>query len=578
VIFLETEQVNAAKLDGNIVTDEKGTIISIDQNAQDMFLLTEVKETAIQQLIPSIDILGLKGAIDSVCQGCGRRSNGEEFPISVCINAFTLPFSDQQVECLSFIVKDLTKDNVVQKQLDRSMVEIYDLKYALDESSIVAITDNRGKITYVNKKFCEVSKFPEEELLGQNHRIINSGFHTKGFFRTLWETISNGSVWKGEIKNRAKDGSYYWVDTTIVPFLDEDGKPYQYLSIRTEITKNKNNEKRLQQSLNELIDLKAALDASTIVAITDQKGKITYVNDKFCEVSKYSEGELIGADHRIINSGYHSQEFIENLWRTISNGHIWKGEIKNRAKDGSYYWVDTTIVPFVDEEGKPYQYLAIRAEITDRKEAEEELKQMMTKMIDIQEEERKRLSRELHDGVGQNLYSLLITINRVNTVANHPLLTQLQEDVSRLIEDVRGISWELRPSILDDLGLIPATRSFINRYKQYYEIDVHLDMQLNRRLPLQVETTIYRIIQEALTNIRKYADVQEAFVDLFEDEDSIYSVIKDKGKGFNLDKFPKGVGLFSMEERARSVGGRLFIQSNLDQGTTITFKLNMKDN
>jgi PAS domain S-box-containing protein len=281
------------------------------------------------------------------------------------------------------VLTDVSDRKDGDAQTAKVLRELNDLKAAIDEHAIVAITDAKGKITYVNDKFCAISKYTRSELIGQDHRIINSGFHPKQFIRSLWETISSGRVWKGEIKNKARDGSFYWVDTTIVPYLGGDGKPIQYIAIRADITDRKRAAQQTEQALRELNDVKSALDEHAIVAITDPQGKITYVNDKFCAISKYSRQELLGQDHRIINSGYHPKEFIRSLWKTIGAGHTWKGEIKNKAKDGSYYWVDTTIVPYLGEGGKPVQYIAIRADITDRKIADEKNERVLRELNDV---------------------------------------------------------------------------------------------------------------------------------------------------------------------------------------------------
>lgn len=137
-----------------------------------------------------------------------------------------------------------------------------------------------------------------------------------------------------------------------------------------------NHELELKKALRNYKDIELALNESSIVAITDSKGVIQFANDKFCKMSKYSKEELIGSKQSIVNSGYHSREFFKEMWRTIGTGNVWKGEIKNRAKDGTYYWVDTTIVPFLNEKGKPYKYIAIRHDITKRKEYEEMIKKM----------------------------------------------------------------------------------------------------------------------------------------------------------------------------------------------------------
>ncbi|MCM3568107.1 GGDEF domain-containing phosphodiesterase [Neobacillus mesonae] len=135
----------------------------------------------------------------------------------------------------------------VEIELDKAIKKLTDIEFALNESSIVAITDNRGIIQFANDKFCEISKYGKEELEGSNQNIVKSSYHSKEFFKEMWRTIGRGNIWRGEIKNKAKDGTYYWVDTTIVPFLNEKNKPYQYISIRHDITKLKEYEEEIRR-------------------------------------------------------------------------------------------------------------------------------------------------------------------------------------------------------------------------------------------------------------------------------------------------------------------------------------------
>jgi PAS domain S-box-containing protein len=166
------------------------------------------------------------------------------------------------------------------------------IERALDEHAIIAITNKQGKIKYVNQKFCSVSKYSTEELMGQDHRIISSGYHSKEFIHNLWTTITKGETWKGEIKNRAKDGTYYWVDTTIVPYLDHTGSPYQYVAIRTEVTEYKRLEQKMEEQVAELARSNDELEQFAYVVTHDLQEPLRTISSFVQLLKKYFNNQL----------------------------------------------------------------------------------------------------------------------------------------------------------------------------------------------------------------------------------------------------------------------------------------------
>jgi len=253
-------------------------------------------------------------------------------------------------------------------------------KNAMDQHSLVSVTDIKGTITYANDKFCAISGYSREELIGENHRLLNSTNQPKEYWREMFLKVSKGEFWHDEVCNKAKDGHLYWVDTTIVPLFDGDNQLSGYSSIRTDITHQKESmdnlakAKRQTEIVNEyLAAQKNAMDQHSLVSVTDIKGTITYANDKFCAISGYSREELIGENHRLLNSTNQPKEYWREMFLKVSKGEFWHDEVCNKAKDGHLYWVDTTIVPLFDGDNQLSGYSSIRTDITHQKESMDNL-------------------------------------------------------------------------------------------------------------------------------------------------------------------------------------------------------------
>ena len=281
--------------------------------------------------------------------------------------------------------------------------------------------DSASKTTFANCRMAEMLGYTVDEILGRSLFEFIDG-ESREIAESYVQRRKQGIRERHDFKFTRKDGSHLWAIVSATPMFDSKGEFSGVLRMITDISERKQAEAELRQTLQELEFEKFALDQSAIVSTTDEFGVISYVNDQFCEILKYDREELIGKTHKIVNSGYHSPEFFKQLWSTIRLGNVWRGEIKNQAKDGAFFWLDTTIVPFLNSCGEPHQYVAIRKDITDRKQAEETVRlsesQLRTKnqelakaLRDVQQTQSMMVQNEKMVSLGQLVAGVAHEIN-----------------------------------------------------------------------------------------------------------------------------------------------------------------------
>lgn len=360
--------------------------------------------------------------------------------------------------------------------------ELESQKLALDQHAIVSIADMAGKIIYVNEKFCELSQYARAELLGQNHRILNSGYHPPEFFTNMWETIASGRVWQGEVRNRSKDGNFYWMESTIVPFLDESGLPYQYVSIRTDITSIKQVEQMLSRSNEELealvyartdelaqANIKIEMEihahrrakirlseseeifrsissaAQDAIVMVNDDGEISYWNNAAVEIFGYSREEVMGRNlHQLLAPARYLESQAKGFahFRETGEGDLVGkvSEIEALRRDGTEFPIELSLsaVRIKDK----WSGIAIVRDITERRRSEAMLRQLATTdaLTGIFNRRQFNISLEAEIRRAQRYPTPLALIlfdidhfKRINDVFGHPVGDQVLKHLADLV-------------------------------------------------------------------------------------------------------------------------------------------------
>ncbi len=502
-----------------------------------------------------------------------------------------------------------------EQQLKESLKELHDLKAALDEHAIVAITDPQGKITFVNDKFCFISKYSRAELIGQDHRLINSGHHPKEFIHDLWTTIAKGKVWHGEIKNKAKDGSFYWVDTTIVPFLNDVGKPRQYVAIRADITERK----RAEEAQERLVSIMNSSD-DAIVGKT-LAGIITDWNPGAEELFGYSAAEAIGKPMTLIFPPELVKDEAEILPRIALGESVKHYETVHVRKDGRRVDVSVTVSPIRNHAGKIVGASKIARDIGERKRVEESLRKSQEQLLTLNTELEARVARRTAEleaankeleafsySVSHDLRAPLRAINGFAGIVLEEYAPQLPEEARRYLDRVCNGGKRMGELIDDLLAFARLSRQPLNRHqvdtrRLVQEVLAELNPPGNHR---EIETLVgelpvcqgdpallKQVWANLLSNALKYTRGRKpALVEIGceRTNGSAAFFVRDNGVGFDMqyanklfgvfqrlhraDEFEgTGVGLAIVQRIIHRHGGRVWAAAEPNRGATFYFTL-----
>jgi PAS domain S-box-containing protein len=431
------------------------------------------------------------------------------------------------------LIKDFinsTKDTVSKE----SVGKLVELEHFLDSSSIISKADAKGKITYVNQKFTEISGYSLEDVLGKDHNIVNSGTHPKEFWSNMYKTVVvDKGLWNEVCVNRAKDGSLYYVDTFIKCSFDENGKLLEFMSIRQDLTSLKKTEQEISNRMN-------AINRSNAVIEFDLDGNIKFANDLFLSTLGYdSHDELVGKHHSIfVEDKVKDSEEYSNFWKTLKEGHFFMGEIIRKKKDGSLIYLQSTYNPIIGTDGKPYRVMKIATDITQSINQQMEIEKKNTYL----EHAAKILRHDMHSGINTYMPRGLSSLERrlspedIKSLKIESPLKMIKEGLKHSQKVYKGV-YEFTNLVKKDVVLNKTECNLKTILDDYLSATAYSSQVIIEELPtIEVNEALFcTAVDNLIRNGLKYNDSDTKFVKIYADENNVY--IQDNGRGITQQDF-----------------------------------------
>jgi len=411
--------------------------------------------------------------------------------------------------------------------------QIKDSEEFINAAAIVSVADKYGKITYVNKKFEEVSGWSLEEVKGKDHIVVNSGLQPDGYWGKMYETVMKGEIWNDVVTNKGKSGELYYVDTYIKANFDKYGKLEGFSSIRQDVTELKRKEVEIRNRMN-------AINKSNAVIEFDLQGNIIFANELFLNTMGYSSpDEIIGKHHRIfIDEDHVKSEEYSLFWKKLNEGILFTGEITRVKKDGSLVYLQATYNPILGVDGKIYRVMKIATDVTNSYEQRKEIEKKNTYL----EHAAKILRHDMHSGINTYMPRGLSSLERrltpedIKNLKIESPLRMIKEGLKHSQKVYKGV-YEFTNLVKKDVVLNKSECNLKTILNDYLSSTAYISQVIIDELPtIEVNEALFcTAVDNLIRNGLKYNDSDTKFVKITSDENNIY--IQDNGRGITQEDF-----------------------------------------